>query len=69
MQSQLQIFSVNAVLKAGQKTEDFESRIIARFQQEFGTEVKLSFNYMDSVPRSPGGKYFAAICAIPEATV
>lgn len=69
VQSQLQIFSVNAVLKAGQKTEDFESRIIARFQQEFGTEVKLSFNYMDSVPRSPGGKYFAAICAIPEATV
>ena len=66
IQTQLQDFTVNAVLKANQKFEDFEARIIARFQQEFGTEATVSFTYMDSVPRSPGGKYFAAICAIPE---
>jgi phenylacetate-coenzyme A ligase PaaK-like adenylate-forming protein len=66
IQTQLQDFTVNAVLKANQKIEDFEARIIARFQQEFGTEATVSFTYMDSVPRSSGGKYFAAICAIPE---
>ena len=69
VQTQLQIFTVNAVLKIQQKTEAFEARIIARFQKEFGDDAQVSFNYMDSVPRSPGGKYFAAICVIPETVV
>ena len=66
VQKQLQFFTVNAVLKVDGRNEDFEARIRTRFQQEFGQDTNLSFNYLESVPRSPGGKYFAAICEIPE---
>lgn len=69
VQTQLHMFTVNAVLRANQPSDEFETRIIARFQQEFGVNTEVNFNYMDAVPRSPGGKYFAAICAIPEITV
>jgi phenylacetate-coenzyme A ligase PaaK-like adenylate-forming protein len=67
VQMQIQCFTINAVLRNKSEYEAFEARIRHRFVQEFGPQTELLFNYTESIPRSPGGKYFAAICAIPEA--
>lgn len=67
VQEQIQQFTIRAVLRGTPDLAPFEARIRDRFGKEFGPETQLVFNYMDNIPRSPGGKYFAAICAIPEA--
>lgn len=66
VQEQIHRFTVRAVPRGTPDLAPFESRIRARFSEEFGPETQLAFQYMDGIPRSPGGKYFAAICAIPE---
>jgi phenylacetate-CoA ligase len=67
VQDQIHQFTIRAVPRGTPDLAPFEARIRARFSEEFGPETRLAFTYMDSIPRSPGGKYFAAICAIPEA--
>jgi phenylacetate-coenzyme A ligase PaaK-like adenylate-forming protein len=67
VQEQIHQFTVRAVPRGTPDLAPFEARIRARFREEFGPETRLAFTYMDSIPRSPGGKYFAAICTIPEA--
>jgi hypothetical protein len=66
IQPALQRFTVNAVRRDGVDAAPFEARIRQRFIDEFGADAELAFNYMDSIPRSPGGKYFAALCTIAE---
>ncbi|WP_297802052.1 hypothetical protein [Arenimonas sp. GDDSR-1] len=69
LQEQIHRFTIRAVPRGTPDLAPFEARIRARFIAEFGPETQLAFNYMDSIPRSPGGKYFAAICAIPGVTL
>lgn len=66
LQPALQQFTVNAVLHEGADPMPFQQRILKRFMEEFGADAQVAFCYMDSIPRSPSGKYFAALCTVGE---
>ena len=66
VQQALDRFTVRAALRDGSDPAPFEARVRERFVREFGPATALRFNYMDAIPRTPGGKYFAALCEIPE---
>lgn len=67
LQHSLDRFTVRAAPREGAALAPFEARVRARFVQEFGPDTALAFDYMDAIPRTPGGKYFAALCEMPEA--
>ncbi len=65
VQHALERFTVRAApRRAGEDLAGFEARVRARFAEVFGSAVTMAFEYMPEVPRTPGGKYFAAICEI-----
>lgn len=66
VQKALDRFTVRVVLRDGCDPAPFETRVRDRFIREFGPAATLRFDYMDAIPRTPGGKYFAALCEIPE---
>ena len=57
---------VRALLREGADPMPFQLRIQKRFVEEFGADAQVVFCYMDSIPRSPSGKYFAALCTVGE---
>ena len=66
VQHTLDRFTIRAALRDGSDPAPFEARVRERFIREFGPATTLRFDYMSEIPRTPGGKYFAALCEIPE---
>lgn len=68
VQHALDRFTVRAApRRAGEDMAAFEARVLTRFTAVFGPDIRISFDYLPEIPRTAGGKYFAAICDIPEA--
>lgn len=66
VQHALARFTVRAVKRGEADCAPFETRVRERFLAEFGQDTELRFDYLDTIPRTAGGKYFAALCEIPE---
>lgn len=66
VQHALDRFTVRAApRREGEDLAAFEGRVLSRFAEVFGSDVRMRFDYMPEIPRTAGGKYFAAICEIP----
>ena len=62
VQPALDQFVIRYVPRPGAQMQPFLDRVRDRFQSEFGPGVRMEFDAMDEIPRSPGGKFHGAIC-------
>lgn len=59
IQEDLERFTIRLVTE-----EPLEHEIAAAFESHFGYRPQLAFEYHDSLPREPNGKFHASICRI-----
>jgi phenylacetate-coenzyme A ligase PaaK-like adenylate-forming protein len=62
LQPALGHFVVRYVPRAGAAMAPFFERVLARFALDFGSDARVDFDAMESIPRSAGGKFHGAIC-------